>query len=86
MQLLHYLDNSWEIYINEDLLSTIYYVAKDKRKVLLFIEKVILDDWSVVHFGKSVIAGATRFALEKDCDLEDALHYFCVKECECGIF
>ena len=87
LQLLRYLiGNSWEIYISEDMLSTIYYVAKDKRKVLLFIEKVILADWSVVHFGKSVIAGATRFALEKDCDLEDALQCFCAKECECGIF
>ncbi len=87
LQLMRYLiDNSWEIYISEDMLSTIYYVAKDKRKVLLFIEKVILTDWNVVHFGESVIKNATKFALENDCDLEDALQCFCAKECECRIF
>ena len=87
LQLMRYLiDNSWEIYISEDMLSTIYYVAKDKRTVLLFIEKVILTDWNVLSFGKSVIKNATRFALEKDCDLEDALQCFCAKECGCGIF
>ena len=87
LQLLHYLiNNSWEIYISEDMLSTIYYVAKEKRKALLFIKKVILTDWSVVHFGESVIKDATRFALEKDCDLEDALQCFCAKSCGCDVF
>ena len=87
LQLLQYLiDNNWEIYISEDMLSTIYYVTKNKRKVLLFIEKVILTDWNVMHFGESIIAGATRFALEKNCDLEDALQCFCAKSCGCNIF
>ena len=87
VELLHYLtQEGWDIYISEDMLSTIYYVVKDKKKVLCFIENVILVDWNILYFGKSVIEKATKFALENSCDLEDVLQCFCAKENSCGIF
>ena len=54
--------------------------------MLRFIENVILVDWNILYFGKSVIEKATKFALENNYDLEDALHCFCAKENGCGIF
>lgn len=70
------------IIISEDMLSTIYYVQKDKRKALDFFE-VILREWEIVPFGKTVIEKAITLSKEKSVDFEDALQCFCAKEQEC---
>ncbi len=75
--------NNWIIVISEDMLSTLYYISKDKSATLLFIQNVILVDWEVVSFGKETINKAINLALSEDLDLEDLLQCICAKENNC---
>ncbi|WP_201334421.1 MULTISPECIES: type II toxin-antitoxin system VapC family toxin [unclassified Nitratiruptor] len=71
-----------KILINEDMLSTIYYLVKDKEKVLKFFE-VILNDWIVVPFEKEIIKKAIKISLEKSVDFENVLQCLCAKKYNC---
>ncbi|WP_197972050.1 type II toxin-antitoxin system VapC family toxin [Nitrosophilus labii] len=75
----------YEVYISEDMLSTFYYITKDKEKTLKFFQAV-LNDWHIVPFGKNVIKSAIAYALKHNRDLEDTLQCFCAKENKCEIF
>ncbi len=84
--LLKYLIlNRYNIIISEDMLSTIFYIDKDSKKVLKFF-KTILKKWEVHSYGNSLIQKAVDIAMEKDLDLEDLLQCFCAKESGCEIF
>jgi predicted nucleic acid-binding protein len=74
--------NRIEIAISEDMLSTLYYIHKDKTKCLRFLE-VVQRDWLVLAFGKDVIDQAIKHALDEQIDLEDALQCLCAKEHHC---
>ena len=74
----------YEIFISEDMLSTIYYIVKDKQKVLEFLE-TICDEWNVVSFENDVIKDAIKFSLTNKSDLEDTLQCFCAKKFDCNI-
>ena len=71
--------------ISEDTLSTLFYISKDKNATLLFIQNVILVDWEVSIFGKSVISKAIELSLQKGLDLEDLLQCLCAQENKCNI-
>lgn len=73
------ISNSYQIYISEDMLSTIFYIVKDKSLVLRFF-KVIQDKWHIVGFGGAVIRQAIDLSLEKSLDFEDTLQCLCAKE------
>ncbi len=45
------------IVISEDMLSTIFYIGKDKKKTLEFF-KIITKRWTVSTFGKKVMEDA----------------------------
>ena len=75
----------YQIYISEDMLSTIYYISKDKTSTLEFFENIIFIDWSILAFGTNVIKNATQEALQKNLDLEDVLQCLCAKENGCQI-
>ncbi len=77
--------NNYEIVISEDMLSTIYYINKDKEYTLEFF-KLISMRWSIVSFGKEVIEKAITLSLEKNIDLEDTLQCLCAKEQACDLF
>ncbi len=81
----HLLLNDYEIYISEDMLTTIFYISSSKQKTLIFIKEVILIDWQIVPFGKNVIKDAIDLALAKNLDLEDILQCLCAKENGCKI-
>lgn len=82
-KLLEYLIiNDIEIVISEDMLSTIFYIVKDKKQTLNFFN-VILEDWSVVSFGKDIVKEAIALSLEKSLDLEDTLQCLCAKKNGC---
>jgi len=68
--------------ISEDMLSTIYYIAPDKRKALLFFRQ-IRQDWHIVPFGGALIDEAIERALESGADLEDILQCLAAREAEC---
>ena len=72
-----------QIFISEDMLSTIFYISKDKEKVLLFFE-MIMNKWLVVPYGKELILRAILECQEnKGQDLEDTLQCLCAKEHNC---
>jgi len=72
-----------EIYISEDMLSTIFYIIKDKKRVLLFFE-MITKRWFVVPYGRELINEAIGVCLEnKGQDLEDTLQCLCAKQNNC---
>jgi len=77
------IKNKTEIYISEDMLSTIFYISKDKENVLRFFE-MICQKWFVVEYGSELIAKAVSTCLaNKGQDLEDTLQCLCAKKYEC---
>ncbi len=76
--------NGCDIFISEDMLSTIFYIQKDKRKTLEFF-KTIQVDWIISPFGKDVIKNAIDISLQKNLDLEDVLQCLCAKESSCDV-
>lgn len=73
----------YSIYMSEDMLSTIFYISKNKEKVLDFFETIV-DKWSVVPYGLVLIAQAIKRCQEhKGQDLEDTLQCLCAKEHAC---
>jgi predicted nucleic acid-binding protein len=78
----HLILNDIHIVISEDMLSTIFYVQKDKQLVLKFLHS-IQKRWIISSFGKSVIKKAIALSLEKNLDLEDTLQCLCAKENGC---
>jgi predicted nucleic acid-binding protein len=75
-----------EIFISEDMLSTIFYINKDNKENTLDFFKLIQNRWNIVSFGKEVIIDAINLSLEKNLDLEDVLQCLCAKENDCNIF
>ena len=74
----------YTIMISEDMLSTIFYINKNKKQTLEFF-RVITKRWEVVPFGKDVIKNAIDLSLEKNLDLEDMLQCLCAKENGCEV-
>ena len=86
-ELIYYLElEDYDIIISEDMITNIYYINKDKQKVLSFINNVMLENWHIVSFGVDVIKKATEFCIKNNTDLEDTLQCFCAKENNCTIF
>jgi len=78
------IENNIKIVISEDSLTTIYYIAKEKQRVLDFFN-VILKEWSVVPFGNSTIAEAVALCKENGkLDFEDTVQCLCAKERSCS--
>ena len=77
VDLIEYLTvNNYDICISEDMLTTIYYVSKEKQTVLKFL-KTVIQRWQILHFGKETISGAIAMSLENGLDLEDLLQCLC---------
>lgn len=84
LELLKYLTSeSYKIVISEDIISTVFYVVKEKKQVLNFF-KTIQSKWHIVPFGAEVIKNAIDLALDKGLDLEDVLQCLCAKENGCS--
>ncbi len=49
--------NNYEICISEDMITTLYYILKDKITTLGFLENVVFIDWTILTFGKNVFWG-----------------------------
>jgi predicted nucleic acid-binding protein len=81
--LLEYLiSNDINIVVSEDMLSTIFYIQKDKTLVLKFLDS-IQKRWIISPFGKNVVKKAIELSLEKNLDFEDILQCLCAKENGC---
>jgi len=83
VRLFEYLSvNSYQICISEDMLSTIFYVAKDKNVVLKFFT-VIQKKWDITHYGKETIDTAIDISMKMSLDFEDVLQCVCAKNNNC---
>ena len=80
------VNEGYKIYISEDMISTVYYVAKDYRKKSIKFFDDVLNHWQIVPFGRNVLKQAFDFSLKNDLDLEDTMQCFCAKENGCQIF
>lgn len=76
--------NAYKIFMSEDMLSTIFYIYKEKRKTLEFF-KVIQDKWVISPFGKDIVQDAIELSLKHNLDLEDVLQCLCAKENGCDV-
>ena len=74
--------NDIGIVISEDMLSTIFYIVKDKKAVLSFF-KVIQKSWVVTSFGDEVVKKSIELALTEGVDFEDVLQCLCAKQNQC---
>jgi len=75
------INEDYEIFISEDMLSTIYYIIRDKEKVLNFYQDIVNDEyWHIIPFEKDVIEKAIDFSLKNNQDLEDVLQCFLAKK------
>ena len=84
-ELISYLTlNGYQITISEDMLSTIYYIDKNREKVLLFF-KTILSKWEIVSYGVSLIKEAIDISIIKGIDLEDLMQCLSAKKSSCDI-
>ena len=82
-KLIDYLySNDFEIFMSEDMVSTFYYISKDKKVVLEFF-KLVINEWHIVPFGKDVIETALDITLDNACDLEDVMQCLCAKANGC---
>ena len=55
-QLLYYLEiNDYSIVISEDMITNIFYIEKNKKSVLNFLNDIILNRWTIAPFGTEVI-------------------------------
>ena len=77
--------NSYEVFISEDMLTTIYYILKDKQATLKFF-KTIIKRWNITSFGVDVINSGIDISLKNGLDLEDILQCLCAKKNGCDIF
>jgi predicted nucleic acid-binding protein len=86
MELLEYLIlNNYEICISEDMITTLYYILKDKKTTLGFLENLVFIDWTILIFGEKVLKNAVKLSLEENIDLEDTLQCLCAKENDCEV-
>ena len=72
----------YEVFISEDMLSTIYYLIKDKKKVLMFLKDILIE-WNIVPFNKDVVLKAIEISLETKKDFEDMLQCLTAKKYNC---
>jgi predicted nucleic acid-binding protein len=74
--------NEYSVVISEDMLSTIYYIHKNKAIVLAFFETII-KEWHVVSYGEALTLEAIQLCQEHGTDLEDTLQCLCAKKHTC---
>ncbi len=78
------IDEMFEICVSEDMLTTLFYISKDKKRTLEFFSHVVFTDWLVLHFDNDVLKDGVAIALEKSLDLEDVWQCLCAKQEGCG--
>jgi len=80
----HLSEAGIEAVISEDILTTVFYIAKDKSRVLEFFLSV-RKKWRIVSFGEAVVAEGLERALRESLDLEDILQCLCAKNEGCAM-
>ena len=85
-RLIYFLEmHEYKIVISEDMITNIFYIEKNKKGVLNFINDALLNGWIISPFGSNVIKKAIELSLQQNIDLEDLLQCLCAKENGCGV-
>jgi len=79
---LKIITEEYLVVISEDMLSTIYYIHKNKLNALDFFETII-EEWEIVPYGKDVITQAIQICQKTGKDLEDTLQCLSAKAHNC---
>ena len=77
------VEQNYEVFISEDIISTTYYIAKGYREECIAFFQGALEFWKIVSFGNSVLKKSFDFSLKHKTDLVDTLQCFCAKENGC---
>lgn len=83
--LIKIIEEDYEVYVSEDMISTVYYILRSNQKVLHFF-KSILAQWHIVPFGADVISEAIELCISSGKDLEDTMQCLCAKKHGCTLF
>jgi predicted nucleic acid-binding protein len=79
------IEEDYDIFVSEDMITTVFYILKGNPKVLYFF-KSIIQRWNVVPFGSDVIEESIDFCIQNESDLEDTLQCMCARKNGCGVF
>jgi len=79
------IDNESTICISEDMITTLFYISKEKKWTLEFFKNVVFIDWEILNFSKNILIEAVEIALGGEFDLEDILQSLCAKYNECEV-
>ena len=78
------IEHGMRIVISEDCLSTIYYIAGEKRNILDFFD-VVLDEWDIVPFGEATIRESIDLCRQNEkLDFKNVLQCLCAKRKRCS--
>ncbi len=80
-----FIQNDIQICISEDMISTLYYISKEKIATLEFLKNVVFVDWEVLSYGKEMLHKAVELSLRDGKDLEDILQCLCAKSNGCSV-
>jgi len=72
-----------EIYISEDMLSTVFYIHNNNKQTLEFFQ-FVLGKWKVAGFGPELMEEAVDMSLKYSLDLEDLLQCLCARKYSCS--
>lgn len=70
---------------SEDMLTTLFYISKEKTQTLEFFKNVIFKDWEVLNFSKRILCDGVELSLNSNLDLEDIFQCLCAKHNGCDI-
>lgn len=65
--------------LSEDMLTTLFYISKEKAKTLEFFKNVVFVDWKILNFSKETLFEGVELAQNGNLDLEDVLQCLCAK-------
>lgn len=86
MQLMEkVIEEEMVVCVSEDMLSTLFYISKEKQQTLEFFQNVVFIDWEVFGFGRAILEEGVKLALSQNADLEDVLQCLCAKQNGCEI-
>jgi predicted nucleic acid-binding protein len=80
-----YIQKDMRICISEDMISTLYYISKEKFAMLEFFKNVVFLDWEVLSYGKEILHHGVELSLKEEKDLEDILQCLCAKANGCSV-
>lgn len=80
---VHIATKNLQVVISEDMLSTIYYIEKNRERVLEFYKNIVIKNWVIAPFGTDVIKNSVDMSLQNGSDLEDLLQCYCAMKEGC---